>query len=445
MSIAKIKNAKYFDLWEEKKPEDKSKEIKNRLADYVEHARKLDFYQSRLEAFDPTSEHPLKNVPTLESTHLREHIPPAGEGLLTESTGFYNVFQSGGTTGMPKTSLFTTAELQGLDLPNSRGFYACGMREKDRVANLWAVGGLYMTFVHINQMLLQYGSMNFPFSNQTPADFIHTVAKHFKINVFTGITSVVLSNLRKIYELTDGKPDFKVDKIYFGGEHIYEADRIEMERTYGVKTVLAPGYGTVDSWYLGYQCEHTPPGVFHQHDDQSYIEIINEETKSHCGAEEVGMLYATAFPRRLTPIIRYRVGDRAQWMAKPCECGRTTPLFQLLGRGDDILRVGYDSIDYQAVQDLIVKIEGLSGVMQMQKTREDGKDVLTIRIETKVDASHYDELAKKLNQAILDDRPSFRDFISKGTIAPLRIELLKMGSIPVNSRTGKLIRVIDAL
>ena len=325
---------------------------------------------------------------------------------------------------MPKTSLFTTEELSGLDLPNSRGFYACGMREDDRVANLWAVGGLYMTFVHINQMLLQYGSMNFPFSNQTPADFIHTVAKHFKINVFTGITSVVLSNLRKIFELTDGKPGFKVDKIYFGGEHIYEADRIEMAKTYGVQTVLAPGYGTVDSWYLGYQCEHTAPGVFHQHDDQAYIEIFNEESKKHCAPEEIGMLYATAFPRKLTPIIRYRVGDRAKWIKDACPCGRTTPLFQLLGRGDDILRIGYDSIDYQAIQDLIVKIDGLSGVMQMQKTREAGKDVLTIRVETQMDPSQYASVAKQLNQMILDDRPSFRDFISKGTIAPLNLSLI---------------------
>ena len=52
------------------------------------------------------------------------------------------------------------------------------------------------------------------------------------------------------------------------------------------------------------------------------------------------MLYATALPRRLTPIVRYRVGDRARWLGCRCACGRTTPLFELLGRGDDILRIG---------------------------------------------------------------------------------------------------------
>ena len=66
---------------------------------------------------------------------------------------------------------------------------------EDRVGNLFAVGSLYMTFVHINRMLQQYGCQNYPFSNHTAVDFIHTVVKQFDVRVLTGIASVVTTIL----------------------------------------------------------------------------------------------------------------------------------------------------------------------------------------------------------------------------------------------------------
>src|SRR5262249_34222306 len=151
---------------------------------------------------------------------------------------------------------------------------------QDRVCNLFAVGGLYMTFLHINRMLQQYGCMNFPFSNHTPVDFIRTVAKLFKVNCITGIASVALNCLRGMDKL--GLDGIRIKKLYYGGEHFYEADKREVRDKYGVEIVAAPGYGTVESWYLGYQCLSCPTGVFHAHDDQSYLEIVDEETGRAC-------------------------------------------------------------------------------------------------------------------------------------------------------------------
>jgi phenylacetate-CoA ligase len=441
-SLMKERVGPFYDSWEVTTKEKKEPILKNLLHEYILHAKKLPFYQERLSQVHREDLYPLKNVVPLNSGDLRAQLPPLGSGLMANSDRAFTVFQSGGTTGTPKTSLFTHDELEGLNHLNARGFYATGLRETDRVANLWAVGGLYMTFVHINRMLQQYGCENFPFSNQTPVDFIYTVAKQFNINVFTGITSVVLNSLRDIHRKDSS---LKVEKIYYGGEHIYEADRIEMKSKVGVDLIAAPGYGTVDTWYLGYQCDHSMPGEFHAHDDQVYLEIVNEATGIHCRANEVGMLYATAFPRRLTPIVRYMVGDRAEWLDEACKCGRTTPKFRLLGRGDDVLRIGYDSIDYAAIQALVTKISGLTGMVQMQKTRVDGRDLLTIRVEAELAVSDFDRARDALTELILSDRPSLREFVKKGTIEPLKVDILKAGTLPLNPRTGKLVRVIDAL
>lgn len=443
MSLLNKREGRFYDRWEEADEAERKSTSRTRLHSYIEWASQLSFYQSRLKTYDPKSPQPLQNVKPLQSSELRQVLPPESNQLVIPATFSYNVFQSGGTTGTPKTSLFSHSELDALDLPNARGFFACGLKETDRVANLFAVGSLYMTFVHINRMLQSYGCINFPFANNSLNEFIHTVAKQFRINVFTGVSSILLSALREFESF--GTSELKIEKILFGGENLYEADKEEIRRKFGTQTILAPGYGTVDTWYIGYQCEQTPSGVFHAHDDQCFIEIVDEETGAACVTDQVGMLYATAFPRRITPIVRYRVGDLAAWLEKPCSCGRTTPLFQLFGRGDDVLRIGYDSVDYNSIQESVRKVTGLSGSVQIEKQRISGKDKLIVRVESELPIGKEVEAKKILTKTILDSRPGLQDLQKKQLIWPVEVELVPLKSLERNSRTGKLLRVKDCL
>ena len=69
----------------------------------------------------------------------------------------------------------------------------------------------------------------------------------------------------------------------------------------------------------------------------------------------------------------------------------------------------------------------------------------SVRVETEAPASEHARLTERLQHEIVDKRPSFRDFIKKGTVWPLVVELKSIGTIPRNPRTGKLMRVVDAL
>jgi phenylacetate-coenzyme A ligase PaaK-like adenylate-forming protein len=241
-----------------------------------------------------------------------------------------------------------------------------------------------------------------------------------------------------------GLDGVRIEKFFYGGEHLYDAEKAELRERYGVRRVASPCYGTVDTWYIGYQCEVCPTGVFHAHDDQCFMEVWDEEADRPCAVGEAGMLYATALPRRLTPIVRYRVGDRARWLDARCPCGRTTPLFELLGRGDDVLRIGpFYSVNYAYIQECVGRVKGLSGTVQMQKEREAGRDRLVVRVETRVPAKARPALASALAREILSRRTAFQKGIAQKTVWPVRVELVDEGRLPRNPRTGKLIRVID--
>ncbi|MDD5657075.1 MAG: AMP-binding protein [Elusimicrobia bacterium] len=432
----------FFDPWEGAGESRRRRVIRERLADYVRYARgRVPFYRDRLAGFRPRAEHPLAGVPVLESAELRKLLPPLNTRLVADRSSGWTVFQSGGTTGSPKTALFSHAEMEALYLPNARGFHAAGLRRGDRVANLFAVGGLYMTFLHIHRALERFGCANFPFSNHTAPDYVHGCARRFGINCMTGIASVTLDCLRGMEAL--GLKGIRIEKLYYGGEHLYDSDKAELRERFGVREIAAPGYGTVDTWYIGYQCSACPTGVFHAHDDQCHIEIFDESEGRYCAPGSAGMLYATALPRRLTPIVRYRVGDRARWLGRPCPCGRTTPLFELLGRGDDVLRVGFDSVDYGSIQACVKRVAGLLGSAQMQKYRESGRDRLVVRVETRAPIRARPALAARLAAAILARRPTLSRAVAQKSVWPVRVELLDAGRLPRNPRTGKLVRVVD--
>ena len=429
-------NNTYFDSWESLSSAAKNEHIEKKIARIIALAMETPFYQSRVSQNKPS----LSDFPILLSNDLRENLPPINNNLLTKNTNAYNVFQSGGTTGKPKTSLFTHAELEKINYANARGFYAVGLKPADSAINLWAVGSLYMTFVHIHRMLQNYGCVSFPFSNNSPDHFVLSIARNFKANCITGVGSSIMGLLKSIPE--SERNNYHFNKFYYGGEHIYPADRQFLKNAFGIEQVFAPGYGTVDSWYLGYQCDQCPEAVLHSHDDQVFLEVLDPDTSKPVTKGEKGILHATVFDRELTPIIRYKVGDVVEELTDPCSCGRSTPLFKLYGRGDDKLRIGYEFIDYDLIQDIISKYKGLSGAIRIEKTRNSqDQDLLTIKIE----ADNVDELqvADKIINHLIQLKPTLKKLINDKTAARPQVKLVKINGLPLNPKTGKLIRVVD--
>ncbi len=431
------KDHKFFDSWEVKSDDERISTNLKSLAEYIELARTRPYYSKLLDSVDMTRQYPLEKVEILNGDQAKKILPPNSDELLDSNHQGHTIFQSGGTTGYPKVVVFSATEMDQLDLPNGRGYYACGVKPEDRVANVFAGGSLYMTFLHINEMLERYGCINFPFSHQFDLDLFAQTVEKFNINAITGVGSTIFNIMEK---MKANGTNFKFDKILYGGEHVIEEDKHHINQVYGATDILSIGYGTVDTWYIGYQCDQTPTGVFHLHDDQVHFEIIDPETGKNCEPGEIGQIVVTPFPRVATPIVRYLVGDRARLLTEKCSCGRTTPLFELLGRGDEAFRIGFETVTYSTVKGALEKFKHNYTRFQIKKHRVETKDQLVVNIETESPA-HLN--LENVIEELYSSMHALKKNIDEGSVLPPKIELFEPGEIPLNPRTGKFIKVID--
>ncbi|MBC7544303.1 MAG: AMP-binding protein [Candidatus Sericytochromatia bacterium] len=397
------------------------------------------FYRRRLTGRPIESLADIRLLPVMTKHDLTPHLPPVShEGLTGPMTGAY-VFRSGGTTGDPKFAVYSADEFRRYVELFKRTYYAAGLRPGDRVANLFTCGSLYASFIFVNRMLEEMGCLNFPFTTGANADLVVDYIQRFNINVMVGFPSWLLEITARL-EAAGVK---EIRKIYYGGEHFYPEERRHLQESLGVQIIASGGYAAVDTGMMGYQCWATSGSVHHVHADHMILEIVHPATHEPLPDGEEGMLLVTNLDRHLAPVIRYEIGDMARILPEPCPCGRTTPLFELLRRGDDVLRIGYANVTYGEMLDALGTHPDLTSNMQMTKRRVNGKDDLTLVIEARLDATIFKGLARSLRHLVLKTKPDVGKMVDTGYVHNLTVEIVTFGSLPRMPVTGKIKRTID--
>lgn len=394
------------------------------------------FHAARLAGIEVAGRADLALVPILGKDAWVAASPPRSEAALTRALGGAYVFRSGGSTGDPKFSIFAAEEFQASMAYFRRTYVAAGLRSGDRVANLFAAGGLYASFVFVNRLLEELGCLNFPYTAAAPAEAVADGAARFAIDTLVGFPSWLLQVAPAL-----AARGVRIRKIFFAGEHLHAEDRAALVGQLGCEIVASAGYGAVDSGLMGYQCPAMTGGEHHVLADHAWLEVVHPETLAPVPAGEEGLLVATNLDRVLHPVIRYRVGDLARMVPGPCPCGRTTPRFELLGRGDDALRLGYATVTRAEVLAAFAGEPGVTSAVQLVKRREDGREALLVRVEVPEPAAS--DLAGRLLARLLDAKPDVAKLAAAGSLARPEIEVLPPGAIPRVPVTGKFRGTID--
>ncbi|MFI7292695.1 phenylacetate--CoA ligase family protein [Streptomyces sp. NPDC050121] len=410
------------------------------LTELVEFARRNSpYYRDRYAAVKAGGPHHLEDLPVIDQDGFWSANTPRNNGLLTSRQSDGIVFRTGGTTSNPKLTVYTRSELHAMARLWGDGYAAAGLRTGDRVANLFYAGELYASFL-FNVLCLQetfVPVVHLPIGGTpSPEAMAEMMAEHEATVVMS--TPTTLSRVAA-HLVARGESLSSVHLFLFAGEAFYEDQRPLIAKAFPHADVRSLGYASVDAGVLAAPVAgETDARVHRVHHLQKLLEIVDEHTGEPIREPgRSGLLVATDLVRRLMPVIRYPVGDVAEWV--DYEDRR----FRLLGRSETGARVGPITVYLEDLRALVEEVSDdqlIAGIQAVQ-CRRDSKDELVLRIAGSI--TDPERFAACVVARFDELRPMFGEHVSAGLINPLRVEYVPLEQLQVNPRSGKIVRLVD--
>ncbi len=106
---------------------------------------------------------------------------------------------------------------------------------------------------------------------------------------------------------------------------------------------------------------------YHLREADLYFEIIDPETGEPVSEEQQGEVVFTTLTRKGMPLIRYRTGDRAGFIVRPCPCKSVMRrMEQVSGRIEHVIRL---KNDFELTMSLLDEaVDSVTGILNYQVT-----------------------------------------------------------------------------
>ncbi len=317
-----------------------------------------------------------------------------------------------------------------------------GLKPGHRVANLFYAGHLYGGFLYIEASLhnAPVDNVRLPVGGHVPDAEVAELIDSFGVNVLAG-TPMKLAGVAEAV-LDAGSEADSVELLLFAGDLLFDDVRPLLHKAFPQATIASLGYASVDAGLVAWPVPGDDVRVHEAVPDRTVVEILDEVTEEPITVPGVrGRVVVTNLFRTLMPIIRYPVGDLAEWVDDECRA------FRLVGRTHEGARVANVAMAYVDVHAALLGAdrEGVISGMQMVERRWDGKDGLLLRVATLAELPEEGlaELADRLVDAAYRARPLYPATVADGHIHPLQVEWVRPGDLVTHARTGKLVQVVD--
>jgi phenylacetate-CoA ligase len=162
-------------------------------------------------------------------------------------------------------------------------------------------------------------------------------------------------------------------------------ERLDMHAVdiYGLSEIIGPG--------VACECVETKDGP-HVWEDHFYPEVVDPETGRALPDGELGELVFTSLTKEALPMIRYRTGDLTRLLPGTARTMRR--MEKVTGRSDDMIILRGVNLFPTQVEELILRIPGLSPHFQLVLSRPARLDELTVRVEARPDAASAEDRAR---------------------------------------------------
>ena len=389
------------------------------------------FYRSRFDAagVDPDDCRSLDDLAALPFTtkeDLRASYP--FEMFAVPRERIARIHASSGTTGRATVIGYTKRDLDTWADVVARSIRAGGGRAGDRVHIAYGYG-LFTGGLGAHAGAERLGCTVIPVSGGFTERQVQLITD-FEPEVIMVTPSYMLAILDE-FERQGRDPRGTSLKVgIFGAEPWTEEMRREIERRFDMHAVDIYGLSEVIGPGVASECVETKDGL-HVWEDHFYPEIIDPESGAVLPDGERGELVFTSLTKEAMPVIRYRTRDLTRLLPGTARSMRR--IEKITGRSDDMIILRGVNLFPSRVEELILRVPGLSPHFQLVLTRPGRLDELTVRVEARANAA--DQESRAANGAALSALVKDNAGVSVG------VDVVEPGLL--ERSTGKAQRVLD--
>ena len=331
----------------------------------------------------------LKKLPFTTKNDLRQSYPY--EAFAVPLRDIVRIHSTSGTTGKPIVVGYTKNDLKTWSALVARILSAAGVTGHDfvQVAFDYSLSTGGFGFHYGAEKI---GASVIPYSGEDVMKQIQ-VMKDYRTTTLVSTPGYALHVASLMEEMGRDPQELNLSIGLFGAESWSENLRKEIESrlkieafdNYGLTEIIGPG--------VAFECEHH--SGLHVNEDHFILEIIDPETLDMVPPGEQGELVFTTITKEAFPLIRYRTGDISSMIGGSCPCGRTTARIERIsGRTDDMIIVDGRNIFPSHIEEILFEIEGIEPHFQIVLTREEGLDIIELKVEVTPNFLPFDEIRK---------------------------------------------------
>ena len=305
----------------------------------------------------------LKYLPFTNKEELRD-VYPLGLQSVPE-TEIVRIHSSSGTTGKPVIIPYTRKDVDVWAQMMMRCYMLAGLTNLDRIQitpgyGLWTAGiGFQLGAERLGAMAIPTGPGNTEKQLEMLIDLKSTALAS------TSSYALLLAEEIEKRGLKD-RIHLKVGII--GSERWSEKMRNRIETELGIETFDI--YGLTEIYGPGIALDCSYHEGMHYWSDHLLFEIIDPITGEKLPDGTLGELVITTLTKEGAPLIRYRTRDLTRIIPSSCPCGCPFPrIDRILGRSDDRIKVKAVNIYPGQIEDLILRVPGVSSEYQIHLTR----------------------------------------------------------------------------
>ncbi len=322
----------------------------------------------------------LRHFPFTTKAHLRAGYPFGMFAVPQDQIA--RVHASSGTTGQPTVVGYTAADISTWADVVARSLRAAGVRPGWKLHNAYGYG-LFTGGLGAHYGAERLGCLVIPMSGGQTERQVRLI-QDFQPDAILVTPSYMLALLDEMQRQGVDPRSTSLKVGVFGAEPWTQDLRLEVEERadlhavdiYGLSEVIGPGVAN--------ECVESKDGL-HVWEDHFYPEIVDPETGEVLPDGEYGELVFTSLTKQAMPVVRYRTRDLTRLLPGTARSMRR--IEKITGRTDDMIILRGVNVFPTQVEELLLRVPGLSPHYQLVLSRPHRMDEMTVRVEARPDCS----------------------------------------------------------